>query len=138
MQTHRSRCPVNLALEIFGDKWTLLIIRDIMFGQKKSFNELLHSDEKIATNILADRLSRLEKEGILSKTNDPDHQQKFIYRLTGKGIDLLPILVEIGNWSIRHRPVDLKKHQHAVQLVNGGKRLQTKIRKELAEQHLHA
>lgn len=136
METHRSRCPVNLALEIFGDKWTLLIIRDIMFAGKQSFRELLQSDEKIATNILTDRLRKLEKQGILIPAADPNHQQKIIYRLTEKGIDLLPVLVEIGNWSIEHEPVDLKKHQHAVELVSGGKPLQKKLRRELAGRHL--
>ena len=136
MEKHRSRCPVNLALEIFGDKWTLLIIRDIMFAQKQTFRELLQSEEKIATNILADRLKRLETQGVLRSTPDPGHQQKIIYRLTEKGIDLLPILVEIGSWSLQHEPVDVKKHQHAVQLVAGGKALQRKVRKELTGDHL--
>jgi len=136
MDKHRSRCPVNLALEIFGDKWTLLIIRDIMFAQKQTFRELLQSEEKIATNILADRLKRLEKQGVLQATADPGHQQKIIYRLTEKGIDLLPILVEIGSWSLQHEPVDIKKHQHAVQLVAGGKVLQRKLRKNLISDHL--
>ena len=136
MEKHRSKCPVNLALEIFGDKWTLLIIRDIMFAGKQTFRELLQSDEKIATNILTDRLRKLEQQGILHAGPDPAHQQKVIYRLTEKGIDLLPVLVEIGNWSIQHAPVDLKKHQHAVKLVAGGQPLQKKIRKELAAHHL--
>jgi len=69
----RSGCPINLALEVFGDKWTLIIIRDIMFEGKRHFRELLQSEEKIASNILTDRLNMLEREGIITKSPDPDH-----------------------------------------------------------------
>src|SRR5882757_1643762 len=99
MDNHRSHCPVNLTVEVFGDKWSLLILRDIMFEGKRHFREFLNSEEKIASNILTDRLSMLEREDILTKTQDPDHKQKHIYSLTEKGIDLLPLLVEIGAWS---------------------------------------
>lgn len=136
MEKHRSLCPVNLTLEVFGDKWSLIIIRDIMFEGKRYFRELLQSEEKIASNILADRLAMLEREGIISKANDPDHKQKYIYSLTAKGIDLLPVLVEIGGWSIKYKPVDQKKHKHAVDLVKGGKELQKEVRKNLMKQHL--
>lgn len=133
---HRSNCPVNLTLEVFGDKWSLIIIRDIMFEGKRYFRELLQSEEKIASNILTDRLSMLEREGIIIKTADPDHKQKNIYSLTSKGIDLLPVMVEMGAWSIKHQPVDIKKHKHAVDLVKGGKALQLQIKKELVKKHL--
>src|SRR5882672_671629 len=136
MANNRSFCPVNLALEVFGDKWSLIIIRDIMFQDKRSFRKLLQSEEKIATNILTDRLAMLEQEGIISKAPDPEHKQKHIYSLTTKGIDLLPIMVEIGGWSLKHKPVDLKKHKHAQDLVKGGKEIQKKIRKELVKKHL--
>jgi DNA-binding HxlR family transcriptional regulator len=136
MDKHRSHCPVNLSLEVFGDKWSLIIIRDIMFEGKRYFRELLQSEEKIASNILTDRLAMLEREGIISKTEDPDHKQKFIYSLTMRGIDLLPIMVEIGAWSIKHRPVDTKKHKHAVDLVKGGSELQKEIKKDLIKKHL--
>src|SRR5690348_8172465 len=95
MDSHRSHCPINLSLEVFGDKWSLIIIRDIMFEGKRYFRELLQSEEKIASNILTDRLAMLEREGIITKEDDPDHKQKVIYRLTARGIDLLPIIVEI-------------------------------------------
>ena len=136
MDKHRSNCPVNLALEVFGDKWSLIIIRDIMFEGKRYFRELLQSEEKIASNILTDRLAMLEREGIISKAEDPDHKQKFLYSLTSRGIDLLPIMVEIGAWSIKHKPVDTKKHKHAVDLVKGGTDLQKEIKKELVKKHL--
>ena len=136
MEDHRSRCPINLSLEVFGDKWSLIIIRDIMFSGKRYFRELLESEEKIASNILTDRLVMLEHEGIITKTDDPDHKLKFIYLLTEKGIDLLPIMAEIGAWGIKHEPYDEKKHLHAKKIVKGGKELQKVLRKDLIKKHL--
>jgi DNA-binding HxlR family transcriptional regulator len=137
MENHRSRCPINLTLEVLGDKWSLIIIRDIMFEGKRHFRELLHSEEKIASNILTDRLNMLEREGIISKSPDPEHKQKYIYHLTLAGIDLLPIMIEIGGWSLRHRDVDPAKAKHAEMLVKGGKEMQKEIRKSLMKEHLH-
>ncbi|RAJ02345.1 HxlR family transcriptional regulator [Chitinophaga skermanii] len=98
----RSGCPLNYGLEIFGDKWTLLIIRDLMFFNKKYYNEFLQSEEGISTNILADRLQLLEKNKFIRKEKDGEHKQKIIYRLTQKGIDLMPLLMEIGLWSDKY------------------------------------
>jgi DNA-binding HxlR family transcriptional regulator len=98
----KSDCPINFALEIFGDRWTFLIVRDLMFKGKHYYGEFLLSDEKIATNILADRLSLLENNGIVSKERDPTHKQKIMYRLTQKGIDLVPVLVELIMWSAKY------------------------------------
>ena len=98
----RSDCPLNFGLEIFGDKWTLLIIRDLMFFGKRYYNEFLSSAEGISTNILADRLLLLEKQKIIKKNKDKDHKQKIIYSLTEKGIDLLPTIINIGIWSSRY------------------------------------
>jgi DNA-binding HxlR family transcriptional regulator len=98
----RSTCPINLGLEIFGDTWTLLVLRDLMFGGKRHFRELLQSEEGISSNILADRLKRLVDHGILTKRDDPTHKQKTIYSLTDRGIALLPVLLEIGAWSRVH------------------------------------
>lgn len=95
----RSDCPISNVLDIFGDKWTLLIVRDLMFKGKQSYGEFLNAEEKIATNILADRLQLLERSGIISKNTDPSHGAKFIYTLSKKGIDLLPMLVEMILWS---------------------------------------
>ncbi len=102
----RSGCPINLGLEVFGDKWTLLIIRDIMFAAKRHFREFLASDEAISSNILADRLTMLVQAGILTRAEDPSHRLKAIYSLTEKGIDLLPILAQISRWSRTYMPVD--------------------------------
>ena len=95
----RSNCPVNFGLETFGDKWSLLIIRDMVFWGKKTYGEFLRSDEGIATNILASRLASLEKEGIVSKKQNPGDKRKDIYSLTEKGLELIPLLVEIVAWS---------------------------------------
>lgn len=98
----RSDCPLNFGLEIFGDRWSLLIIRDLMFFGKRYYNEFLGSAEEISTNILADRLAMLEKEKIIQKRKDKGHKQKLVYSLTQKGIDLLPVIIEIGLWSEKY------------------------------------
>lgn len=87
---------------MFGDKWTLLIIRDMVFFNKRSYNEFLTSEEKISTNVLADRLNMLEKEQFITKGKDKEHKQKIIYSLTEKAIDLLPVIIEIGLWSDKY------------------------------------
>jgi DNA-binding HxlR family transcriptional regulator len=103
---HRSGCPINLTLEVFGDKWSLLIIRDMMFGNRRHFRELLsRSEEGIASNILADRLKRLMEEGMITRADDPSHKQKAIYSLTEKAIQLVPVFAQIGAWGRRHLPV---------------------------------
>lgn len=102
---HRSTCPISTALDIFGDKWSLLVVRDLMFNQKKTYGEFLASEEKIATNILADRLNLLEMGGIISKEAHPESKAKVLYKLTSKGIDLIPTMVEIILWSEQHHVV---------------------------------
>jgi len=107
----RSDCPINFALELFGDRWTFLIVRDLMFKGKHYYKEFLEAEEGIATNILADKLSALEEGGIISKTVDPTHRSKQIYKLTKKGIDLVPVLVEVIMWSAKYdkdSAVDMK------------------------------
>jgi DNA-binding HxlR family transcriptional regulator len=98
----RSSCPVNASLEIFGDRWSLLIIRDLMLRAFRTYKEFLSSDEGIATNILAERLQRLEAAGVITTTRDDADRRKVVYRLTEKGIDLAPILVELILWSAQH------------------------------------
>ena len=97
-------CPIFFSLEIFGDKWSLLILRDILHFDKKHYNEFLESDEGISTNILADRLKKLESEGIISKQRDPDNKKQFIYSPTKKCLDLLPIILEIAVWGAKYDP----------------------------------
>ncbi|MHA1525220.1 MAG: winged helix-turn-helix transcriptional regulator [Alphaproteobacteria bacterium] len=92
-------CPIAFALDTFGDRWSLLVIRDLLFRQKRTYGEFLDCDEKFATNILADRLKFLEAEGIIAKARDPQNQRSHIYSLTQKGIALAPVLVEFMRWS---------------------------------------
>ena len=96
---HRSNCPVSFALETFGDRWSLLIIRDIIFWGKTTYGDFLRSDEQIATNILAARLASLEASGIVTKIPHPSDKRKDVYGLTAKGLDLIPLMVEIISWS---------------------------------------
>ena len=98
----RSGCPISYALDILGDKWTLLVIRDLVFKGKQNFRDFLASPEKIASNILASRLKMLEKRGIISRRADPASARKIIYGLTAKGTDLLPVLLELIRWGARH------------------------------------
>jgi DNA-binding HxlR family transcriptional regulator len=102
----RSGCPISIALEIFGDSWSLLIIRDLMFKGLRTFNEFSAAGEGIATNILTDRLTKLEAAGILAGQPDPADARRIHYRLTEKGIDLAPALVEIILWSARYEDTD--------------------------------
>ena len=101
---NNSKCPITFALEIFGDKWSLIILRDILFKGKRYYGEFLGSAEKISTNILASRLLKLESEGLISKTQDENNLSKYIYRLTDKGKGLLPFMLEIIVWSVKHNP----------------------------------
>lgn len=94
-----SGCPITFALDTFGDRWSLLIIREIMLKGNKTYSDFLASDEGIATNILVDRLKHLEAEGIITKNRDPDNRRSFIYALTEKGLALMPIILEIVIWS---------------------------------------
>ena len=98
----RSDCPIANALDLWGDTWSLLIVRDMMFEQKKHFGEFLQAAEKISTNILAAKLAKLEDAGAITKRRDPENKTRFIYELTEKGIDILPIIVETALWSLKH------------------------------------
>jgi len=98
----RSRCPINIALETFGDGWSLLVVRDLMLARKKTFAAFAASPEGIATNILSDRLRRLEEAGLIGSAPDPEDGRRRIYRLTHKGIALAPVLAELILWSGTH------------------------------------
>jgi DNA-binding HxlR family transcriptional regulator len=100
----RSECPISYAMDIFGDKWTMLIMRDLLLYGKDSFSEFLCSDEKIATNILTDRLNLLLREGFVTKHTAPANKSKFLYRPTEKAIELIPVLIEITLWAEKYNP----------------------------------
>jgi DNA-binding HxlR family transcriptional regulator len=134
---HRSGCPINLTLEVLGDKWSLIILRDMMFGNRRHFRELLtQNEEGIASNILADRLRRLLAEGVISRKDDPSHKQKAIYSLTEKGIELLPVFAMIGAWGRKWLPVTEELSIRAELLEEGGAELWEEFMEELREEHL--
>ena len=133
----RSACAINLTLEVVGDKWSLLIIRDIIFGNRRHYRELLtKSDEGISSNILADRLKTLVEQGILTRTDDPTHKQKAIYSLTEKGIELVPVIAQMAYWGRRHLPVSEELSIRAQVMEEGGTKLVSDMMDELRELHL--
>ena len=129
----RSNCPINYVLEMFGDKWTLLIIRDLMFKGKNTYGDFLKSDEKIATNMLAVRLKRLEEFEIVSKKVDQNNGSRQIYTLTQKGIDLLPIMLEITAWSGKYDAQSNAPAPFIKLLKADSKTAETKVLELLAE-----
>jgi len=98
----RSDCPISCSLDIWGDRWSLLIVRDLMLAKQCTYGDFLKSDEKIATNILASRLQTLEENSMITKSEHPDSKAKVLYKLTQKGIDLLPLMVEINLWAEKY------------------------------------
>src|SRR3954453_10704335 len=133
----RSGCPVNLTLEVVGDKWSLLIIRDMIFGNRRHYRELLtRSEEGISSNILADRLKMLLEQGIITRQDDPSHKQKGIYSLTEQGIELLPILAQMAAWGFKYLPVSEELGIRAQLLSEGGPKMWTEFMDELRETHL--
>src|SRR5689334_19463659 len=124
---------------MLGDRWSLIVIRDVMFGNRRHFRELLsHSKEGIASNILADRLKRLVENGLLSKQDDPTHRQKAIYSLTEPSIQLVPLLAQMGAWGRRHAPVSEELSIRAQLLEEGGPAMWDAFMAELRAIHLGA
>ncbi|HZZ88819.1 MAG TPA: helix-turn-helix domain-containing protein [Caulobacteraceae bacterium] len=137
MKPHRSGCPINLTLETLGDRWSLIVIRDLMFGNRRHFRTLLtQSEEGIASNILAARLKRLEAAGLISRRSDPSHRQKAIYSLTDAGIELVPLLAQMGAWGRRHTPASRELSVRAQILEEGGPALWSEFMAELRHLHL--
>jgi DNA-binding HxlR family transcriptional regulator len=138
-ESHRSGCPINLTLEVMGDRWSLIVIRDVMFGNRRHFRELLtRSEEGIASNILAARLKLLLEQGMLTKADDPTHKQKAIYSLTEKSIQLVPVFAQIGAWGRRFLPVSEELSIRAQLLEEGGRPLWEEFMDELRALHLGA
>lgn len=126
----RSDCPISQTLDVLGDKWTLLIIRDMMFDKKSTYGDFLKSAEGIATNILASRLQILEENNLIVKLEHPESKAKFLYKLTEKAIDLLPIIVEIHLWADKNfqLPDNIKA------MINEGKKDKNKFIKTITDQ----
>src|SRR5947208_7230920 len=135
-QEARSGCPINAAVEAFGDSWSLLVLRDVMFGNRRYFRELLAgSEERIASNILADRLKRLVEAGLLTRaTVRPGQRAK--YSLTEPAIELVPVIAELGAWGVRHRDTTPRLRVRAELLADGGSELWAEFMDELRELHL--
>jgi DNA-binding HxlR family transcriptional regulator len=135
----RSGCPIYLTLETLGDRWSLIVIRDIMFGNRRHYVDLLKlSEEGIASNILANRLDRLVQAGLLSRIQDPTHKQKAIYSLTESSIELVPLLAHMGAWGRRHTPATKELSIRAQLLEEGGERMWKAFMAELRSIHLGA
>lgn len=138
-QASRSGCPINLTLEQLGDRWSLIVIRDLMFGNRRTYGDLLaQSEEGIASNILADRLKRLVAAGLLTRRPDPQHRQKGIYSLTEPAIQLLPLLAQMAAWGRRHTPASHELSVRAELLEQGGPALWEAFMEELRYLHLGA
>lgn len=140
MKLKRSGCPINLTLETFGDRWSLIILRDTMFGgRRRSFRSLLtESLEGIASNILTDRLQRLTANGLLTRAADPTHKQRVVYSLTESAIELVPLMAVMGSWGIRHRSPSVELSARARVLEAGGPQLWSDFMAELRHIHLNA
>jgi DNA-binding HxlR family transcriptional regulator len=133
----RSGCPINLAVEVLGDRWSLVVLRDIMFGNLRTYGELHgHSLEGIATNILADRLKRLMAEGMITAAPDPTHKQRTIYSLTEKAIALVPVMAALGAWGVRYLPAAPELAARSIALEKGGPKMWKDFADELRHLHL--
>jgi DNA-binding HxlR family transcriptional regulator len=97
-----SSCPINASLEVLGDRWSLLVVRDLIFAGYRTFNEFLNAGEGMATNVLTDRLAKLAEAGIITKRPDPEDGRKWLYGLTRKGLDLAPVLLALSKWGTKH------------------------------------
>jgi len=135
----RSGCPINLTLEVLGDRWSLIVLRDMMFGNRRHFRELLvGSEEGIASNILAARLKHLVAVGLVTRAPDPGHKQRTTLSLTEAAIELLPLIAEMSAWGLRHRPVTPELAIRARLLEEGGRPLIEAFMAELRHLHLGA
>ncbi|GAA1455368.1 winged helix-turn-helix transcriptional regulator [Nesterenkonia lacusekhoensis] len=138
-EVHRSGCPINLSVEVLGDSWSLVVVRDIMFGSRRHYRQLLNeSEEGIASNILSDRLKRLISNGLITKAQDPTHRQRQIYSLTEQSIQLVPVLVQLGSWGRRFLPASRELSIRAQVLEEGGPQLWEDFMQELRMLHLGA
>lgn len=132
-QIYRSLCPVSCALDILGDKWTLLVLRDIIFIRKRYFREFLKSPEKIASNILSDRLKKLEMADIILRRQDPGNQRRIIYAVTEKGLSLAPTILELLRWGAEYVVVNSKHDELIRQFDLDPQKLIAEIRSSLDE-----
>ena len=136
LSEQRSGCPINAAVEVVGDRWTMLVLRDIMFGDRRHFRQLQsRSEEGIASNILADRLKTLVDAGLLTR-DEVRRGQRATYSLTEPAIQLVPVLAALSSWGLRHRPTTPELRVRAELLEAGGPQLWAEFMDELRERHL--
>ncbi len=133
----RSGCPINLSIELLGDRWSLIVLRDIIFGGKRHFTDLVRrSEEGITPPILTDRLNRLEEAGLLTRRPDPDHSQRSILCLTEAAIELVPVLTALSSWGLANRDVAERFRPRASVIAEGGAALDAELMDRLREDHL--
>ena len=136
---YRSGCPINLTLEVLGDSWSLIVLRDIMFGDRRSYRELLaKSEEGIASNVLSARLKHLVSTGLLTRAADPTHRQRVLYSLTESSIELVPVMAALGAWGRKHLPATPTLSARARALEEGALPLWAAFMDELRVRHLGA
>ena len=133
----RSDCPIHFALDVFGDAWSLLIIRDLMFKGRTTYTDFLRAEEGIATNVLADRLLRLEEDGVIGKNSSREGRSSR-YCLTSKGIDLLPVMIDIIDWSAKHDPKTAADRRFVRRLRSDRDGLEAVLRSALLSAHAEA
>ena len=133
----RSGCPINLAVEVLGDHWSLVVLRDIMFGNFRTYGDIhRRSLEGIATNILANRLKRLADAGLITSAPDPNHRQRSIFSLTEKAIDLIPVMAALGTWGVKYMPAAPEMAARSIKLQAGGPPMWADFAEELRHLHL--
>ena len=133
----RSGCPINLAVEVLGDRWSLIILRDVMFGNRRHFRDLLsQSEEGISSSILADRLKSLVEQDMLSNRDDPTHKQRTIYSLTDKSVALLPVFAQLGAWGRQHLSPSRELSIRARLLEEGGPTMWARFMAEMHREHV--
>ncbi|MYR61952.1 transcriptional regulator [Streptomyces sp. SID625] len=132
----RSGCAINAAVEALGDRWSLIVLRDVVFGGRRHFRELLgHSEEGIASNILSSRLKALVADGLLTR-EQAERGHRATYSLTEAGIQTVPVMAALGSWGMRHRPTTPELTVRARLLEEGGPQLWQNLMDELRETHL--
>jgi len=127
----RSNCPISCSLDVWGDKWSLLIVRDLMFFKECTYSDFLKSEEKIATNILAKRLKMLEENGIITKYGHPYSKAKVLYKLAQRGIDLLPLMIEINLWAEKYYDIPADRMEILQKIKKNKEKFISEGKKEL-------
>ena len=129
----RSKCPLSCSLDIFGDKWSLLILRDMIFEKKNTFKDFISSEEKIASNILSSRLKKLEKFGLISKNSNIQNRKTKIYKLTDSGLELIPTIFEITIWGKNNIKIFNQKYQGLHNSIKNKQKVIKKLQHEYLE-----